>query len=104
MSDASTAETKNIPTAIVGGPGRPDPARCSLAAIEALTAVAGSDMALTQIQLDVSSHAIGQRNVEVRAKVDKRTRSIVFASVEALSGEEMVFRAQALLSRKSDSA
>ena len=104
MSDALTAETKKLPAASLGGPGRPDPARCSLAAIETLTAVAGSDMALTQIQLDVSSRALGQGDVHVCAKVDKRTRSIVFASVEALLGKEMVFRAQALLSRKRDPA
>lgn len=102
MSNAVTAEIKKLPAASLGGPGRPDPARCSLAAIEALTAVAGNDTALTQIQLDVSSRVLGLSDVHVRPKVDKRTRSIVFASVEALSGEEIVFRAQALFGRKRD--
>jgi len=36
MNDASTADVKMVTAASLGGPGRPDPARCSLAAIEAL--------------------------------------------------------------------
>ena len=57
-------------------------------------------MRLTSMQLDVSSKALGQGNIEIRAGVDKQTKSIAFVSVEALSGEEMVFRAQALFGRR----
>jgi hypothetical protein len=104
MKDASTTDVKMVPAARLGGPGRPDPASCSLAAIEALAAVVGGDMGMTQIQLDVASRAVGQADVQVHAKIDKRTRSIVFASAEAQAGGEMIFRAQALFSRKRDPA
>jgi hypothetical protein len=100
MSDVSTGDVTTVAGASLGGPGSPDAARCSLAAIEALSRVAGVDMRLTQIQLDVSSHAIGQNEVAINARIDKRTRSIVFASVEARAADELVFRAQALFSRR----
>jgi hypothetical protein len=57
-------------------------------------------MRLTQIQLDMASHAIGQNEVTISTRIDKRTRSIVFASAEARAGGELVFRAQALFSRR----
>jgi hypothetical protein len=104
MNDASTADVKMVPAASLGGPGRPDPTRCSAAAIEALAAVASADMGMTQIQLDIASQAVGRADVHVRARIDKRTRSIVFASVEAMTGDMMIFRAQALFSRKHDPA
>jgi hypothetical protein len=100
MSEASTADVKAIPAAALGGPGRPDPARCSQAAIEALSHAAGPEMRLTQMQLDVSSRLLGQAEVSVRARIDKATRSIVFASVDASEGDDMIFRAQALFSRE----
>jgi hypothetical protein len=74
--------------------------RCSQAAIEALSRVAGPEMKLTQIQIDLSSHAIGENGIAIRAQIDKRTRSIVFASAEATAGGAIVFRAQALFSRR----
>jgi hypothetical protein len=100
MNDACVPDAKKISASGLGGPGRPDPVRCSAAAIEALIELAGVDMGLTQIQLDVASHVLSGDEIEVRARIDKRTRSIVFASVEGCGEGGMVFRAQALFSRK----
>jgi hypothetical protein len=100
MSDAATADITTISAAALGGPGRPDAAKCSIAAIEALDRVAGVDMAVTQMQIDVSSLALGQGEVAIHARIDKRTKSILFASVDAHAGDQMVFRAQALFSAR----
>jgi len=100
MSDASTADKTSVPAASLGAPGRPDPARCSLAAIEAFSRIAGPDLAMTSLQLDISSHTLGDGQAEILARIDKRTRSILFASVEANVGGELAFRAQALFSRR----
>jgi len=100
MSEAATSDMTSVSTAGLGAPGRPDPAGCSLAAIEALGRVAGPDMAMTSLQLDVSSHALGGGKAEIRARIDKRTRSILFASVEASISGELIFRAQALFGRR----
>lgn len=99
MSDVSSVDVTTVAGADLGGPGRPEASRCSAAAIEALSRAAGTDLRLTQIQLDIASHPIGQNDVAISARIDKRTRSIVFASAEARAGGELVFRAQALFSR-----
>ena len=100
MSDASIRDVTTVAGASLGGPAGPDASRCAEAAIEVLSRMVGPDMRLTQIQLDVSSRAIGRSEVTVSAYIDKRTRSIVFASVEARTSGELVFRAQALFSRR----
>jgi hypothetical protein len=100
MSEAATADKTSVPAASLGAPGRPDPARCSLAAIETLSRIAGADMTMSSLQLDVSSHALSDGQAEILARIDKRTRSILFASVEASVGSELIFRAQALFSRR----
>jgi hypothetical protein len=81
-------------------PGPADPARCSAAAIEALSGVAGPGFGMTSLTLDVASARLGGGEIEVRALVDKRTRSIVFASAEAWQGAQLVFSAQGLFSRR----
>jgi len=100
MSDATIADKISVSGARLGAPGRPDPARCSLTAIEALSRIAGADMAMTSLQFDVSSHALTDGQVEILARIDKRTRSILFASVEARMGGALIFRAQALFGRR----
>ena len=71
-----------------------------MTAIDALSRIAGPDMAMTSLQLDVSSHSLGDGQAEILARIDKRTRSILFASAEANAGGEPIFRAQALFSRR----
>jgi hypothetical protein len=47
--------------------------------------------------MEVASHAIPPgEEIEIRTMIDKRTRSIVFASIEAWIGPQLVFTAQAL--------
>lgn len=99
MSDATIQDKTNISGQELGGPGKPDPARCSQAAIAALSRIAGRDMRLAQVQLDMASREIGEGGVAVIARIDKRTRSILFASVEGRANDELVFRAQALFSK-----
>lgn len=100
MSDVSAGDRTIVAGTDLGGPDGPDAARCSRAAIEALSRIVGQDMRLTQIQLDLSSHAIGEIEAAITARIDKRTRSIVFASVEARVDGELIFRAQALFSKR----
>ena len=82
----------------VGGPGLPDPLHCSQAAAEALTMAAGAGLRLSSFSLDLAGHAVGEDDVTIRTRIEKRTRSIVFASVEARAGEAFVFSAQGLFS------
>ncbi len=86
--------------ASIGGPGPADPALCSSAAIAAMASAAGAGFGLTTLQIDVASQPVGSSDVVIRVRIDKRTKSIVFASVEAMSGQQMVFRAQGLLGRR----
>lgn len=83
----------------LGGPGAPDPQKCSQHAMQSLGEVAGTDMRLASLSLDVTSHALGDTPVSITVRVDKRARSIVFASIEARSDGRLVYSAQALFSR-----
>lgn len=87
-----------IAPADLGGPGAPLAEPCSVAAIAALRGVAGPGFRMTSLALDVASIPIGDTTVELAARVDKRARSIVFASVEARAAGRMVFSAQGLFS------
>src|SRR5262245_29360489 len=98
MSDQVLATETKVTTASLGGPGSPDPELCSARAIAALTEAAGADMRMTSLSLDVASHALGEGMVEIRTTIDKRAKSIVFASVEARVGASMAFSAQGLFS------
>jgi len=99
MTDQMMATMKHVTGASLGGPGAPEPELCSRAAIAALAEAAGPGMRMTSLALDVASHAIGEGMVEVATTIDKRAKSIVFASVEARLGAAMVFSAQGLFSR-----
>ena len=83
----------------LGGPGAPDPQKCSAHALAALGEAAGTDMRLASLSLDVTSQELGHRDVCCTLRVDKRARSIVFASIEARSGGRLVYSAQGLFSR-----
>ncbi len=99
MNRIRAEDIATIAATDLGAPAGPDAARCSGAAIEALARAAGPDMRLTQLQLDLSSRAIDAEHVAISAQIDKRTRSIVFASAEARAGDALVFKAQALFTR-----
>lgn len=99
MSEQVLDAVRMIPGAELGGPGAPDPALCSDAAISALAEAAGEGMRMTSLALDVASHAIGEGMIEIVTRIDKRAKSIVFASVEARMGAAMVFSAQGLFSK-----
>ncbi len=98
MSDQTLATLKQIPAVELGGPGSPETEQCSNAAIAALSEAAGMEFRLTSLSLDVASHAMGVGMVELATKIDKRAKSIVFASVEARMGASLVFSAQGLFS------
>jgi hypothetical protein len=59
-----------------------------------------SGFRLTTMQIDLASRPVGASEVAIRVRIDKRTKSIVFASVEAMAGEQMVFRAQGLFGKR----
>ena len=90
----------SLVTAELGASGPADPARCSAAAIEALSGVAGEGFGMTSLALDVASAKLGPGEISIRAHTDKRTRSIVFATAEAWQGGQLVFSAQGLFSRR----
>ena len=94
-----TTDTLKMAAARVGGPGVPDAKLCAEVAIAILIEAAGDGLRLTSLALDVASHAVGDGEVAIALKVDKRTRSIVFVSAEARAGEQLVFSAQGLFSR-----
>ena len=100
MTTAAETSARFVSAASLGAPGAADPARCSAAAIEALSGVAGEGFGMTSLALDVASAKLGSGEIEIRAQTDKRSRSIVFASAEAWQGEQLVFSAQGLFSRR----
>ena len=100
LSVTQPVSTRLAP-ADLGGPGAPLADLCSAIAIAALREAAGPGFRMTSLALEVASHPLGSAEVEITARVDKRARSIVFASVEARSGERMVFSAQGLFSAAS---
>ncbi len=97
--DAETV-TLSISGKTVGGPAAADPAACSGWVIRVLGEAAGPGMRLSSLSLDVTSHALGDDDVDLAVRIDKRARTIVFASCEARAGGRLVFLAQALFSRQ----
>lgn len=95
----NTPHDIRIPPSQLGGPGAPDVTRCSAKVVELLSAASGEGMRMASLSLDVTSFALGEAEVSISVRVDKRAKSIVFASAEARSGEQLVFSAQGLFSR-----
>jgi hypothetical protein len=105
MSAAAETSARIVSAAslVAAGSGSPDAARCSAAAIEALSGVAdaaGPGFSMTSLTLDVTSAKLGPGDISIHTHADKRTRSIVFASVEACQGEQLVFSAQGLFAKR----
>ena len=98
MADAVTFQLA-VSGEDLGAPGAPDPSTCSAYAIRVLGDAAGADMRMASIALDVTSHTLGDEAVELSVRIDKRARSIVFASCEARAEGRLVFSAQALFNR-----
>ena len=98
MADTDPA-TSTISATGLGGPGAPDAQKCSEHAMNALGQAAGPEMRLASLSLDVTSQELGETPVAVMVSVDKRARSIVFASIEARSEGRLVYSAQGLFSR-----
>ncbi len=98
MADTDPA-TSTLSATSLGGPGAPDPQKCSEHAMTALGKAAGAEMRLASLSLDVTSHELGETPVAVMVRVDKRALSIVFASIEARSEGRLVYSAQGLFSR-----
>lgn len=88
----------------LGGVGRADPALCAVMAIDVLGKVVGGDLGhselgLSSLSIDVAGGKLAPgQPVSVRAEIDKKTRAIVFATVEAHTGCELVFSARGLFS------
>ena len=98
MADTDPA-TSTISATSLGGPGAPDAQKCSEHAMNVLGQAAGPEMRLASLSLDVTSQELGETPVAVMVSVDKRARSIVFASIEARSEGRLVSSAQGLFSR-----
>jgi hypothetical protein len=96
MSETHTTTVSNL-----GGPGPADPATCSSCAVVFLARAAGEGMRMTSLEMDVTSNAIGDHAVAITTQIDKRAKSIVFASLEARADGVLVFRAQGLFSKAS---
>ena len=97
--EAPASIKTTLKSADLGGPDAADPTLCSTRVIALLAEVAGEGMRMASLALDVTTNALGERSVEVTVRVDKRARSIVFASAEARAGDDLVFTAQGLFSR-----
>lgn len=83
----------------LGGPGAADASLCASRAIALLSDAAGEGMRLASLAIDVTTNTLVERTVSVTVRVDKRARSIVFASAEARAGDDLVFTAQGLFTR-----
>lgn len=99
--DAATSIKKTLNGAELGGPAAADPTLCSARVIALLSEAAGEGMRMASLALDVTTNVLGERSIEVMVRIDKRARSIVFASAEARAGDDLVFTAQGLFSRAS---
>ena len=102
MSHASLADVQSVPASSLGGPGPAESVRCAACAIAALSELAGPGLRMTSLALELTAHDMGEGAVELRTQGDKRTRSILFASVEARVGGRLVFTAQALFSARKE--
>lgn len=96
MSDASVAAPPSVPAEALGGPGQPSAVQCSAVAVWALEQVAGPGLRMTSLALEIMASVIGAGEVLLHTYTDKRARSILFASVEARAGDQLVFTAQGL--------
>jgi hypothetical protein len=99
--DADTSIRTTLKSSQLGGPRAADPTLCSACVIGLLADAAGEGMRMASLALDITSNGLGERLVEVTVRIDKRARSIVFASAEARAGDDLVFTAQGLFSRAS---
>lgn len=97
MTEASVASVNTVPSSSLGGPGPAEPMRCAATAIAAMGQSSGG-LRMTSLALELASQDIRDGIVELRTTVDKRTRSILFVSVEARVGDQLVFTAQGLFS------
>jgi len=95
MADADTFAL-SIAGRDLGAPAAPDATACSAWVIRVLGDAAGADMRLASLSLDVTSHTLGDDDVDLTVRIDKRARTIVFASCEARAAGRLVFSAQAL--------
>jgi hypothetical protein len=82
----------------LGGPGVADPTKCAGVAIAMLGGAAGEGFALSSLSLEMA-HGRPAGEVELRIRIDKRTRAVVFSTLEAWSGGEMVFSARGLFTK-----
>lgn len=95
----AASHTTFLTGADLGGPMAADPTRCSARAIQLLGHAAGEGMRMTSLAMDVTANPLGEHDVDVTVRVDKRARSIVFVSAEARAGGDLVFTAQGLFNR-----
>ena len=102
MTHAAFADVQSVPASSLGGPGPAESVRCAACAIAALSGLAGPGLRMTSLALELTAHDMGEGAVELRTHGDKRTRSILFASVEARVGGQLVFTAQALFSARKE--
>lgn len=92
-----TREQTTLSGGELGGPGRADPSACALVAVRLLSGAA-ADLPLTSITVEMAAGRLevgGDVVCEVR--IDKRTRTVAFATLEARSGGALLFVARALL-------
>lgn len=85
----------------LGGPGAPSASQAASRVIQLLGEAAGEGMRLASLSIDITSHPLEDRPVDIAVRIDKRARSIIFASAEARAGGLLVFSAQGLFSRES---
>lgn len=85
----------------LGGLAAADPTLCSAKLITLFSSAAGEGMRLASLAMDITTNPLGDRDVDITIRIDKRTRVIAFASAEARAGNDLIFTAQGLFSRAS---
>ncbi len=94
-----TFPVKTVAAAKLGGLGRGDPTLCSGVAIAALGEVVGAEFALGSLTIELGPAMMDGGEAELRVRIDKRTRSVAFATAEAWAGDQMVFAARGLFAK-----
>lgn len=91
-----TPDTIILDAAEIGGPGRPDPAACAVLAVRLLSEAA-APLPLSSITVEMASGKLAAgAPLNCTVRIDKKTRTVAFTTLEARCENALVFAARAL--------
>ncbi len=101
MTDVDTSSTRiTLPAATISGSAGLNTKLCSNLALDKLQEGAGPDFRLSSMTINVGGSSIDpSAMLEIITQMDRKTRSVLFAQVEARAVDEVVFSARGLFVR-----